>query len=117
ERQMLTCDEAKRIHERFRDRERDRDRVARLALDLCDLQAVELAHASVGLEIVERLEAVEATVMRLARRRAELRNELRAFRRAARARDLTCGAAQRTDAGDIDRPNARSDAPAAWWCD
>ena len=78
QRQVLAGGEAERLGQRRRDGERDRDGVARLALDLRDRQAVELAHGigrrSVRLEIVERLEAVEAAVMRLARRRAELRH-------------------------------------------
>ena len=69
--------EAERVAQRRRHVERDRDRVARLALDAATGQRMELAHQrrdrSVRLEIVERLEAVDAAVLRLARRRAEAR--------------------------------------------
>ena len=59
-------------------RERDDDRVARLALDARDRQRMEAAHRASGLvrlEVVERLAAVVAAVQRLARGRAELRDQ------------------------------------------
>src|SRR6185436_16649389 len=94
--------------------------VTRLALHLGDGKAMEFAHCRcspatrsplVRLEIVERLEAREAAVVRLARRRSELGQELRLSRSAAWAGHRRA-AAQRTDACDID-PGGRGQ-PAHW---
>ncbi len=126
-------------------REGDRHGVARFALDASPRKTVELAHGqcprgrpkgtvrplgeqrivvSVGavhlvrLEVVERLEAVQAAVLRLAGGRAELRQQARLRRAAARTRDRRAGTAQRTDAGDVDRRDAsRQRAGAVGWRD
>src|SRR5215470_9555013 len=61
------------------------------------------AASSVRLEVVEGLEAIEASAMRLACGGTELGQELRSLRRASGACDDDRRAAQRTDARDVDR--------------
>src|SRR5206468_6081823 len=56
---------------------------------------------SKALEVVERLEAILAAVMRFARGRAELRDETRVRRSAARTCHRCC-APQGTDSCDVD---------------
>ena len=109
--------EAEELAQRVGNVERDGDGVARLALDFRHRQRMEFAHvsadASVRLEVVERLQAVDAAILRLACRRAEARELGRAQRAAARTAHGGRATMQR------DRPRRRrrrdrcSESPAA----
>ena len=115
QREVLALNVAELVVQRRRHGEGDGDRVTGLAFEPGHAQRMELAHASVRLEIVERLEAVEAPVLRLAGGGAELRDELASAPIRTAGTDTTTFAwrnaadSRHVDADDVRRvPHRRS---------